>query len=52
MKGNHRVKNCVRRIKLDKGTAIFPKDKNYQEPTEPLEGSDLSDSSDPKDNTD
>jgi hypothetical protein len=26
-KGAHRVKDCVRLIKLDKGTASYPKDK-------------------------
>jgi hypothetical protein len=29
-KGNHRVKDCVRPIKLDKGTATYPKAKEYQ----------------------
>jgi len=29
-KGAHRVKNCVRLIKLDKGTAGYPKAKEYQ----------------------
>jgi len=29
-KGSHRVKDCVRPIKLDKGTASFPKAKEYQ----------------------
>jgi len=29
-KGNHRVKDCQRQIKLDKGTADFPKAKEYQ----------------------
>jgi len=29
-KGNHRVKDCCRQIKLDKGTAGFPKAKRYQ----------------------
>jgi len=29
-KGNHRVKDCIRPIKLDKGTATFPKAKEYQ----------------------
>jgi hypothetical protein len=29
-KGNYRVKDCVRSIKLDKGTASYPKDKEYQ----------------------
>jgi hypothetical protein len=29
-KGSHRVKDCVRRIKLDKGIASYPKDKEYQ----------------------
>jgi len=36
-KGNHRVKDCRRRIKLDQGTALFPKDRNYQKPTESSE---------------
>jgi len=29
-KGTHRVKDCLRPIKLDKGTAAFPKAKEYQ----------------------
>jgi hypothetical protein len=29
-KGNHRVKDCMRPIKLDKGTANYPKAKEYQ----------------------
>jgi len=29
-KGNHRAKDCMRPIKLDKGTASFPKAKEYQ----------------------
>jgi len=29
-KGTHRVKDCVRPIKLDKGTASYPKSKEYQ----------------------
>jgi hypothetical protein len=29
-KGFHRVKDCIRPIKLDKGTANFPKAKEYQ----------------------
>jgi len=29
-KGTHRVKDCRRQIKLDKGTAGFPKAKEYQ----------------------
>jgi len=29
-KGTHRVKDCIRPIKLDKGTAAFPKAKEYQ----------------------
>jgi hypothetical protein len=29
-KGTHRVKDCNRRIKLDKGTANYPTDKEYQ----------------------
>jgi len=50
--GGYRVKNCIRQIKLDKGTAMFPKDKNYQKPTESSEGSDSTFSSDSEDNTD
>jgi len=51
-KGNHRVKDCVRRIKSDKGTAIFPQERNYQKPTESSDGSDSADSSDSEDNID
>jgi len=51
-KGNHRVKDCVRWIKLDKGTAIFPKDRNYQKPTDSSEGSDPAESSNSEDNID
>ena len=29
-KGSHRVKDCIRPIKLDKGTASYPKAKEYQ----------------------
>ena len=29
-KGAHRVKDCIRQIKLDKGTANYPKAKTYQ----------------------
>ena len=29
-KGSHRVRDCIRPIKLDKGTASFPKAKDYQ----------------------
>jgi len=29
-KGNHGVKDCVRPIKLDQGTASYPKAKEYQ----------------------
>jgi len=29
-KGSHRVKDCIRPIKLDKGTASYPKTKEYQ----------------------
>ena len=36
-KGNHRVKDCARWIKLDKGTALFPKDRNNQKPSESSE---------------
>lgn len=31
-KGSHKVKDCIRPIKLDKGTASHPKDKSYQQP--------------------
>ena len=51
-KGNHRVKDCVRRIQLDKRTAIFYKDRNYEKPTEFSEGSDPADSSDSEENID
>jgi len=51
-KGNHRVKDCVRRIKSDKGTAIIPKNWKYQKQTESSEGSDPGDSSGCEDNTD
>jgi len=50
--GNQLVKDCIRRIKLDKGTAISPKDKIYQEFIEPSEGGNPADSSDSEDNTD
>jgi len=37
-KGNHKVKDCRRKVKLDKGTANFPKAKKYQtEETEYVE---------------
>jgi hypothetical protein len=29
-KGSHRAKDCMRPIKLDKGTAAFPKAKDHQ----------------------
>jgi len=29
-KGSHRVKDCIRPVKLDKGTASYPKAKEYQ----------------------
>jgi len=29
-KGNHRVKDCIRPMRLDKGTASYPKAKDYQ----------------------
>jgi len=51
-KGNHWVKDCVWRIKSDKGTAIFPHDRNYQKPTESSEASDPADSSDSEDKID
>jgi len=47
-KGSHRVKDCRRQIKLDKGSAIFPKDKKNQKPVECSDGSDSADSSDSK----
>ena len=51
-KGNHRVNDCCRQIKLDKGTANPPKDRNYQRPAKSSEGSDSTDSSDSEDNID
>jgi hypothetical protein len=53
-KGSHRVKDCIRPIKLDKGTASYPKAKEYQKmkiagiklPSEAEESSEESDSSD------
>ena len=45
-KGNHRVKDCRRQIKLDKRTANPPKDRNYQKPAKSSEGSDSTDISD------
>jgi len=36
-KGNHRVKDCHRQIKLHKGTALFSKDRNYQKTIESSE---------------
>jgi len=51
-KENHRVKDCRRQIKLDKGTAKHPMDRNYQRPTKSSEGSDSTDSSDCVDNID
>jgi len=51
-KGIHRVKDCVRQIKLDKGTAIIPKGRNFQRPVKTSEGSDPADSFDSQENTD
>jgi len=51
-RGSHRVKDCIRRIRLDKGTAIFLKDRNYQQPTKSSEGSDPAHSSGSGNNTD
>jgi len=51
-KGHHQVKDCRRPIELDKGTAIFPKDRNYQKPIESSGGSDPAESSDSEDNID
>jgi len=51
-KGNHGVRNCHRQIKLDKGTAIFPKDRKYQRPAQSSEGSDSGGNSDSEDSTD
>ena len=51
-KGHHLVKNCRRQIKLDKGTAGFPKGEHHQEPIESPEGSDPADSSYSEDNID
>jgi hypothetical protein len=41
-KGTHRVKDCIRPIKLDKGTASYPKGKDYhrQQPSETESDSD------------
>jgi hypothetical protein len=38
-KGAHRVKDCVRLIQLDKGTARYPKDKEYQKTKQVLQQS-------------
>jgi len=51
-KGNHRVKDCHRQIKLDKGTAIFPKDRICQKPIESSGGSDPAECSNSEDNVD
>jgi len=51
-KGDHQVKHCHQPIKLDKGKAIFPKDRNYQKPIESSGGSDPAESSDLEDNID
>ena len=48
-KGSHRVADCRRPIKLDKGTAAFPKAKEYQKPKVagiPLESDSQEDESD------
>ena len=51
-KGIHRVKDCVRQIKLDKGTAIILKGRNHQRPVKSSEGSDPAVHFDSQDNTD
>jgi len=51
-KGSHRVKNCIRPIKLDTGTAGFPKKGESQEPDKSPEGSDPEDSFSSEDNID
>jgi len=48
-KGRHQVKDCKRQIKLDKGTALYPKGESQQRPVVPLEEGNLEDSSDSKD---
>jgi len=51
-KGNHRLKDCVRRINFNKGTAVFPKDRNNQKLTESSEECDPAASPDSEDNID
>jgi len=51
-KGNHRVKTCIRRIELDKGTDIIPQNRNYPKQIESSEGSDPADISESEDNID
>ena len=52
-KGVHRVKDCIQQIKLDKGTAIFPNDRNCQRLAKSLgEGSYPTESSDSEDSID
>jgi len=51
-KGNHRVRNCRRQIKLDTGTAEISNKEKYREPVESPEENDSTDSSLPKDNID
>jgi hypothetical protein len=49
-KGSHRVKDCIRPVKLDKGTASYPTAKAYQRQKHPEDSS--SNSEDPSTNTD
>ena len=46
------MKDCIRQITLDKGTAIFPQDRNYQRAAESSEGSGPAESSDSEDSID
>jgi hypothetical protein len=51
-KESHRVKNCIRPIQLDKGTASYPKGKVYQRQQPSDTQSDKSSSSEDDDNSD
>jgi len=51
-KGNHRVKDCKRKIKLDKGTALFPGNKDHQKLVESSDEEDPAESSNSKNNID
>jgi len=49
-KGSHRVMDCKRKIKLDKGTALFPRNKDHQKLVESSDKRDPTDSSDSENN--